>query len=1502
MLKNKWSIIGITLLIIIPLSFGLKTCSNSNKSTKTGSSNNNTFSITAPSNLIAAAISPYQINLSWQDNSNNDDGFEIWRKVDIDGNYILIASVNSNINSYSDTGVYPGNSYYYRVRAFNTIGDLSSYSNEMSVSSSGVVAIAAGDSHSLVLDADLRIWSWGSNGVGQLGLGDTVDRVMPNRIDSDFDWYAFNGINYIATGLSHSIALKTDGTLWSWGTNGRGQLGTGDTSGLDTYAPEQVDNNSDWSTISVGSIHTVAIKTNRTIYSWGGNSYGELGIEGVDRYTPTQIGTDSDWASLVSGPYHTLARKTNLSGSGTIWGWGHNFYGQLGDGTVYTLRNTPIQIGTDSDWAIITAGGFQSFGIKSNYTLWACGNNQYGQLGLGDTANRTTITQIGTANDWSAITTGGYNLYGHTIALKTNRTVYSSGLNSYGQLGLGDTVNRNTLTQIGTDIDWSVVSAGGFHTIALKNNETIWVWGRNNYGQLGLIDTNNRYTPAQVRIGVPVTMLLLTANYFNPSQIVLSWSGNLDNIILFSVERKIGRNGAYVQIGTAGADSNSYTDVNVSPRITYYYRLCPYNAWGYGQYSNETWMVTGGDWTMFVGGSAHTAGLKDNGTLWVWGKNNCGQLGLGDTNNRFNPTMIGIDTDWSIISSGVDHTLALKTNKIILAWGFNNYGQLGSGDTDNKITPIQIGTESDWSIMAGGFYHSIACKTNGTLWTWGQNDYGQLGIGVSGNRFTPTRAGIDSDWSIIDAGFWHNAALKNNGTIWGWGLNNFYQLGLGYSNMAVISITQIGMDSDWVDITAGWKQTLARKTNGTIWAWGVNTNGQLGLGDIYDRISPTQIGTDSDWDDIITTGGHSIAHKNNGTIWAWGSNGTGQIGIGDNLINILTPTQIGIDSYWIIIASGNEHTMAIKENKSAWIWGDNQFGQLGLGDANDRLIPVIIPINTLNAPLYLTNTIISYSLVNLSWLDFSYDETGFKIERKTGVTDTYEQITTVGANTASCFDTVTPSTNYYYYRIRAYNNTGNSDYSNEISVTTVIINAPASLRTDYVSVSQLDLFWNDNSGNEDGFIIERKTNSDGTYAQLALAGNGATSYPDTALSADNAYYYRLKAYNAYGESNYSNEIIFTNTIGSWLAVSAGYEHTLGIKTNNTLWSWGRNLNGQLGLGDSGINKYTPTQIIIGSDTDWINVVGGYYHSLARKNNGTLWSWGKNDKAQLGLGDTDNKLSPAQIGNDSDWSSRIDTGDSHTIAIKTDNSLWLWGLNNYGQLGLGDSTVVAERTTPTRLGVDTNWSLIAAGRYHTIALKTNRTLWLWGYNQYGQLGLGDSGSPAANRNTPTQISSDTDWAEITAGFYHTIACKTNGTIYSWGNNIYGQLGLGDSGSPATDRNTPNQIIIGTDSDWILASSKRLHLLALKSNGTLWSWGYNNAGQLGLGDNGSPSTDRNTPAQILLANGLNWIYISAGSAHSIGIKENGTLWTWGAGVYGQLGLGDSANRNTPTMVGE
>lgn len=342
-------------------------------------------------------------------------------------------------------------------------------------------------------------------------------------------------------------------------------------------------------------------------------------------------------------------------------------------------------------------------------------------------------------------------------------------------------------------------------------------------------------------------------------------------------------------------------------------------------------------------------------------------------------------------------------------------------------------------------------------------------------------------------------------------------------------------------------------------------------------------------------------------------------------------------------------------------------------------------------------------------------------------------------------------------------------------------------------------------------------------------------------------------------------------------IAVGYDHTVALKGDGSLWAWGSNTSAQLGDGTT-TNRISPVQI--GTATDWAQVAAGAMHTTALKENGSLWAWGGNAYGQLGDGTTSGKLRPVQIGTATDWA-QVAAGALHTIALKENGSLWSWGWNDYGQLGDGTTS---SKLSPVQIGTATNWAQVKSGYYHTLALKEDGSLWVWGMNANGQLGDGTT----SDKLSPVQIGTATDWAQVTAGNQHTLALKEDGSLWAWGANYRGQLGNGTT----TDSLIP--LRIGTATDWSQVAAALYHSIALKGDSSLWSWGWNVYGQLGDGT----TTDSLSPMQIGTAS--DWEQVVAGRYNTLALNSDDLLWAWGRNNFGQLGDGTTTDRLVPTPI--
>ena len=337
--------------------------------------------------------------------------------------------------------------------------------------------VLVGERHSVGIQTDGTLWGWGYNGDGGVvGNASTADVLSPVQISTATDW------KEISAGQAYSFALKQSGTLWAWGGNYYGNLGTGSTASSTT--PVQI-GTSTWKMVKAGYNQSVGIKSDGTLWAWGDNQDGNIG-DGtfVDKLVPTQISTATNWKSISCNLSRTIAVKED----GTLWVWGFNSppLGVTGMGSNVTYITVPTQVGTDTDWKQTAAGNGYFLALKTNNTLWAWGGGDNGQLGNGSTTSIFLPAQIGTATDWESIEADSFSSFG----LKTDGSLFAWGRNMWGNLGDGSQTNLLVPTQITSSSDWKGVSTSVNSSSAVKIDGSLSSWGTNYWGNLG----NGTYT------------------------------------------------------------------------------------------------------------------------------------------------------------------------------------------------------------------------------------------------------------------------------------------------------------------------------------------------------------------------------------------------------------------------------------------------------------------------------------------------------------------------------------------------------------------------------------------------------------------------------------------------------------------------------------------------------------------------------------------------------------------------------------------------------------------------------------------------------------------------------------------------------------------------------------------------------------------------------------------------------------------------------------------------
>lgn len=663
--------------------------------------------------------------------------------------------------------------------------------------------------------------------------------------------------------------------------------------------------------LSVGFFHCLTIHSDGTLWAWGSNESGQLG-DGTqtDRSRPVQVGKDKDWAEVSAGSNYSLAIKKD----GTLWAWGTNNCGQLGDGTIKN-KSRPIKV-SSLKFSKVTAGCDYSLAICEDGTLWESGDINRDTL---DTANmyKAKFRQVGMDTDWKCASIS----LGHALVLKNDGTIWGLGAGGNGQLGNGNSGNISKLIQVGTQDDWTGISAGWAFTIAQKKDGSLWRWGYNN-------SSYDLYEPTQIG---------------NDSD----WSGFSACMFTAAVKSDGTLWSWGYDAGNEGmlesSDMTNSTPVKVTEDV---------------------------DWDSVGVGGSFAIALKRDGTLWSWGYSRRGQLGSGIRTVIDKPVRVGEADDWSQVSAGFCHTLALKRDGTLWAWGSNLFGESGQYTNFNVETPAQIGYDHDWHNVFSIAYTSFAIKKDGTLWAWGDNKYGQFGNGNKYNSTMPLMIGTDLDWKDVASAGNLMIGLKNNGTLWTWGKdpNPNAINGLESPIKGILVPEQIGTDTDWKKISDGFGQRkmTAMKNDGSIWVWhyaypnksadvfrkisgkkdwidmeaGYSYNVMLKEDhslwcdandtDIYYGFDPVKVGQTGEWKSISTYGKHVLAIKTDNSLWAFGQNYHSEIG-DETCLEREIPVRVGEDADWIQASAGEDYSVGIRGDGSLWSWGRNSQCQLGIG-------------------------------------------------------------------------------------------------------------------------------------------------------------------------------------------------------------------------------------------------------------------------------------------------------------------------------------------------------------------------------------------------------------------------------------------------------------------------------------------------------------------------------------------------------------------------------------------
>jgi alpha-tubulin suppressor-like RCC1 family protein len=705
----------------------------------------------------------------------------------------------------------------------------------------------------------------------------------------------------VSTKNRHTCALVPGGKVYCWGANESGQLGVGVPNPSHDY-PDPVSGVITFSSVSVGGSHTCGTDTNNKVYCWGANSVGQLGTDsgGTGSSTPVAVAGGLTFGSLTTGGNHSCARATN----GFTYCWGANNLGQLGDGTNMPFAAAPIPIRGKLNLSVVEVGGAHGCHTWAGGLLFCWGLNSYGEVG-----NETRTIQRIPVTVAVPVGGGTYKSfalgYGHTCAVSYADQVYCWGNNATGQLGDGTHTMRLGPQLVTGGLTFTSVTAGHAHTCGLRNDGSAYCWGDNADGQLGDgTTTTERTTPTPVGGGVTFTQLSAGEKHtcaLNTSGAAYCWGRNTDAQLGDGTTSSkhsptpVGGGLVFVSIVSGGSFTCGLTAVGV----TYCWGKNDSGQLGDGSYSGRPSpapLATAVAFTSISAGYGHACGLTSSGDAYCWGYNGLGSLGDGTQTNQPRPVKVLGGVRFSTIRAAYAHTCGITTDHGQYCWGANTGGQIGDGTTLSKrLTPVSVAAGiAYYEALSAGDSHTCGI-TAGYMLCWGSNSSGQLGDGSMTDRRSPVQVS-GSKWGSVASGGAHTCGLeKMTELMYCWGNNAFGQVGDGTTVQRLTPVIVFGK-INFVYLSAGATHTCGARNGTGVYCWGQNGSGRLGNGTSNDSHTPVAafFAGGSSMRSIASGVEHTCAVNWNGFAICWGANSSGQLGIGP----FSGPSYLPVDVQW----------------------------------------------------------------------------------------------------------------------------------------------------------------------------------------------------------------------------------------------------------------------------------------------------------------------------------------------------------------------------------------------------------------------------------------------------------------------------------------------------------------------------------------------------------------------------------------------------------------------------
>ncbi|QZY30042.1 cutinase family protein [Nocardioides coralli] len=337
--------------------------------------------------------------------------------------------------------------------------------------------------------------------------------------------------------------------------------------------------------------------------------------------------------------------------------------------------------------------------------------------------------------------------------------------------------------------------------------------------------------------------------------------------------------------------------------------------------------------TQVSAGGRHTCEVRPDGTLWCWGANGYGQLGVGDKTSGATPRQVGSRDDWAGVSAGGMHSCGVRDNGSLWCWGLNYRGQLGLGGRTDKTEPHRVGKSRSWATVSAGWVHTCATRVDGSAWCWGDNDHGQLGNGGSSDSRKPVAVTRGMVWQQLAAGGWHTCGVNQSGEAWCWGRNSRGQVGDGTTTVR-LNPARVGGGTDWARVAPAWTHSCGLRQDGSLSCWGGNEGGQVGGGGFGGSATPREVAPGRSWSALDTGVNFSCALDTSQQMWCWGTGRSGQL---DGAPSSEQPVPVRAGTSWAQLDLGWLFACGLHgPGARPTCWGSDETGELGPSPSRSR--------------------------------------------------------------------------------------------------------------------------------------------------------------------------------------------------------------------------------------------------------------------------------------------------------------------------------------------------------------------------------------------------------------------------------------------------------------------------------------------------------------------------------------------------------------------------------------